>query len=304
MTEQHPFAPAARPVRTERQLATLGIVMIIAAMTIIPVMDGIAKHLTHSFDPMQVVWARYFFHFILFLPFVLWRYGSRTFRLQRPGLQLVRGGFLLISTICFFSAVQTMALADTLAVVFVYPFVVTALAPVLLGDQVGRLRWAAVAVGFAGALLVIRPGFNSLSVATIFALGAGVGYACYVLATRKLAGSDPVLVTLLMTGFVGTIVSTIAVPWFWQTPSPEQFALMVLIGFLAACGHYLIILAHEYASAPQLAPYAYVEIVSATIVGLIAFGDFPDAITWTGIGIIVCSGMFIAWREAVRGVVR
>ncbi len=282
----------------------LGIIMIVVAMTIIPVMDGIAKHLTGTFHPLQVVWARYFFHFVLFLPFVVWRYGGRTFRLQRPLLQLARGGLLLIATICFFSAVKSMPLADALAVVFVYPFVVTALAPALLGDRVGKLRWAAVAVGFAGALLVIRPGFAALSIATLFALGAGCFYACYVLATRKLAGSDPVLVTLLMTGLVGTVVSSVFVPWFWLTPTAAELALMVVIGLLAAAGHYLIILAHEHASAPQLAPYAYVEIVSATVVGLVAFGDFPDAVTWTGIAVIVASGIFIAWREAVRGIVQ
>lgn len=276
--------------------------MIVAAMLIIPVMDGIAKGLTKEFAPVQVVWARYFFHFMLFLPLVLLRHGSRTFRLKRPMLQLLRGGFLLASTFCFFTAIKSMPLADAIAVIFVYPFVVTALAPWLLGDRVGHLRWMAVIVGFLGAMLVIRPGFAEVSPAMLFAIAAGSIYALYVLATRKLAGSDPVLVTLLMTGVVGTAVTSAVMPWFWQTPSLPQLGLMVTIGFLAACGHYLIIQAHEQASAAQLAPYAYVEIVGATVVGLVLFGDFPDAVTWIGIGVIVGSGIFIAWREAVRGI--
>ena len=278
--------------------------MIVAAMTIIPIMDGIAKHLTASFHPLQVVWARYFFHFTLFLPLVFYRYRADTFRLSRPRLQLLRGGLLWVSTMCFFSAVQVLPLADAIAIVFVYPFVVTALAPWLVGDSVGRLRWTAVVVGFVGALFVIRPGFETVSGATLLALAAGVGYAGYVLATRKLAGSDPTLVTLLMTGAIGTAGSFAILPLVWTSPEAGQLLLMMLIGLLAAAGHYLIILAHEYASAPQLAPYAYVEIIAATIVGLIAFGDFPDAATWLGIGIIVASGIFIAWREAVRGVSR
>ena len=271
-------------------------------MTIIPIMDGIAKHLTASFHPLQVVWARYFFHFVLFLPLVLYRYRGGAFRLSRPRLQLLRGTLLWVSTMCFFSAIQVLPLADTIAIVFVYPFVVTALAPWLVGDSVGRLRWTAVGIGFIGALFVIRPGLESVSVAMLLALAAGVGYAGYVLSTRKLAGSDPALVTLLMTGVVGTAGSTVILPFVWTSPEPGQLLLMVLIGLMAASGHYLIILAHEYSSAPQLAPYAYVEIIAATIVGLIVFGDFPDAATWLGIGIIVASGIFIAWREAVRGV--
>lgn len=280
----------------------LGIAMIVAAMLIIPVMDGIAKSLTADFAPVQVVWARYFFHFMLFLPLVLASHGRRLFRLKKPVLQLVRGTFLLASTFCFFTAIKTMPLADAIAVVFVYPFVVTALAPWLLGDRVGYLRWMAVVAGFCGAMLVIRPGFEEVSGATLFAVGAGTIYAFYVLSTRMLAGSDPVPVTLLMTGYVGTVVTTVAMPWFWVTPTAEQFGLMVVIGFLAACGHYLIIQAHERASAAQLAPYAYVEIVGATVVGLVLFGDFPDALTWVGIGVIIASGIFIAWREAVRGI--
>ena len=279
----------------------MGIGMIILAMSIIPIMDGIAKHLTSSMNTMQIVWGRYFFHFVLFLPLVLYRHGSATFRLQRPVLQVLRGGFLLCSTFCFFSAIGTLPLADAIAVVFVYPFIVTALAPVLLGDSVGFYRWTAVLVGFAGALVVIQPGFATISVGTLWALAAGTIYAFYVLSTRKLAGSDPALVTLLMTGVVGTLASTVAMPWFWEQPTAFEFLLMAMTGLLAACGHYLIILAHEYATAPQLAPFAYFEIVATTIVGLIAFGDFPSFVTWIGIALIVLSGLVIGWREAVRG---
>lgn len=285
----------------DRGRLLLGIGMIILAMSIIPIMDGIAKHLTSSLDTMQIVWGRYFFHFVLFLPLVLYWHGSATFRPKRPVLQIMRGAFLLCSTFCFFSAIGTLPLADALAVVFVFPFIVTALSPVLLGDSVGVYRWTAVLVGFAGALVVIQPGFSNISVGTFWALAAGSIYAFYVLATRKLAGSDPTLVTLLMTGLVGTLVSSVALPWFWSQPTAFELLLMVLTGLLAAIGHYLIILAHEYGTAPQLAPFAYFEIVATTIVGLLAFGDFPSAVTWIGIALIVLSGLVIGWREAVRG---
>ncbi|MEM6495995.1 MAG: DMT family transporter [Pseudomonadota bacterium] len=298
-TEVTPAAP--QPTPSEKTRLLLGIGMIILAMTIVPIMDGIAKHLTSSMNTMQIVWGRYFFHFALFLPLVLYRHGGATFRLQRPALQILRGAFLLCSTFCFFSAIRTLPLADALAVVFVFPFLVTALAPVLLGDSVGFYRWTAVLVGFAGALVVIQPGFSTISVGTLWALAAGTIYAFYILATRKLAGSDPTLVTLLMTGLVGTVASTLALPWFWSQPTAFELILMALTGLLAAIGHYLIILAHEYATAPQLAPFAYFEILATTVVGFIAFGDFPGFVTWIGIALIVLSGLVIGWREAVRG---
>ncbi|HUS95845.1 MAG TPA: DMT family transporter [Hyphomicrobiaceae bacterium] len=308
MTEQHPFAPVkpslATPPAATQGTPVLGMLLLVAAMLLIPVMDGIAKFLTGALPPLQVVWARYFFHLLLLLPLVLWRHGRRTFRIARPGMQLFRGSALLFSTCCFFAAVKHMPLADTLAVLFVYPFIVTALSPWLLGDRVGAFRWAAVSVGFVGALIIIRPGFQTLTGGTLLALGAGIGYAVYVLSTRRLRGTDPALVTLAWTGVVGTLVMTAILPLIWQTPTMTELALLILIGGLAAIGHYMIILAYEYASAPQLAPFGYVEIVSATIVGYVMFRDFPDGLTWAGIAIIVASGIFIAWREAKRGVVK
>ncbi len=274
-----------------------GMLLMVLAMTLIPVMDGLAKLLSARYPTFEIVWARYFFHFILLLPLVLHRYGRAAFSLQRPGLQLFRGSLLMVSTACFFGAIASIPLADTLAVVFVYPFVVTALSPWFLGERVGIWRWGAVAVGFVGALIVIRPGFQALTPAMLMALGAGCIYAVYVLVTRKMAGSDPPLKTLLMTGVVGTVVMTLILPFVWITPTPADLVIMASLGVLAAAGHYMIIVAHEWASAPQLAPYSYVEIVSATIVGYVLFSDLPAPMTWLGIIIIVLSGIVIAWRE-------
>lgn len=275
----------------------LGMAVMVAAMAFIPLMDGIAKALTERNPTLEVVWARYFFHFLFLLPLVLWRYGNRTFVSSRPGLQVLRGCLLLTATICFFGAIADIPLVDATAIVFVYPFIVTALAPLVLGEKVGVWRWSAVVVGFIGAMIVIRPGFQTVSPAMMLALGTGLSYAIYVLLTRKMAGSDPPLVTLLITGLVGTIGSSLMLPFVWVTPTPNDFLLMMLIGVMAAIGHYGIIVAHEWASAPLLAPYSYVEIVSATIVGYVLFGDLPESLTWLGIFVIVASGIVIAWRE-------
>lgn len=275
-----------------------GMALMVLAMTVIPVMDGMAKLLSANYPTMQIVWARYFFHVLLLAPFVVWRFGFWGAWPRRPALQVVRGSLLFGATISFFSAIATMPLADTLAIVFIYPFIVTAFSPLLLGDQVGKWRWGAVIVGFLGALIIFRPGVQALKPAMLWAASAGICYACYVLITRKMAGTDKPSVTLLMTGLVGMLAATAMLPFVWTTPTPAGLAMMVGLGVLAAFGHYLIIVAHEQASAPQLAPYAYVEIVSATIVGFLLFGDLPALLTWVGMAIIMASGIVIAWREA------
>ena len=270
------------------------------AMAIIPVMDAAAKYLSDDFHTIQLVWARYFFHILLFLPFVLWRYRARLFNPSRPRLQVLRGAMLMTSTGLFFAAIALMPLADALAVVFIYPFIITALSPLVLGEGVGPRRWIAVATGFLGALIVIRPGVGVLSAGVPFAVAAGTIYACYVLSTRKLAGSDPPLVTLTFTGLVGAVVTTLVLPFFWETPEAGDWILMLLMGFCAAVGHLCIIIAHEKATASQLAPLGYSEIISATLLGFLLFDDFPDQLTWLGIAVIVGSGVYISVREGRR----
>ena len=237
---------ASPPVGGSTANPVFGMVVIVIAMSIIPMADGLAKLLTARLPTIEIVWARYFFHFACLFPLVVWRYGRRTFRLQKPGFQILRGCLLLVATMCFFRAVGDIPLVDAMAVVFVYPFVVTAFSPLVLGEKVGRWRWIAVIVGFIGALIVIRPGFQAFSPAVLLALGTGVSYAAYVLVTRKMAGTDPPLVTVMITGLVGTLLSTLMLPFVWVMPSTGDLLILMLLGVLAAIGHYGVILAHEY----------------------------------------------------------
>ena len=292
-----PAASDAATLPLLRDEPLKGIALMVAAMMLIPVMDGIAKHLSDQFATVQVVWARYFFHLLLLLPFVLWRHGRRALTPPRPLLQVVRGGLLLGATTLFFASIARIPLADAIALVFVYPLIVTALSALALGETVGPRRWSAVVVGFIGALIVIRPGFGLFDIGTLLAVGAGSLYAFYILLTRELAGSAPPLVTLAFTALLGGLVSCAAVPFFWTTPDLLALGFMASIGLIAAVGHFLIIKSFEFAPASLLAPYGYSEIVMATIVGYLVFGDFPDRWTWLGIAVIVASGLYISWRE-------
>jgi drug/metabolite transporter (DMT)-like permease len=274
-----------------------GILLMLAAMAVVPLMDGVAKHLSTSFPVLQVVWARYFFHLLILLPVALWRHGAGALLLKNPWLQIVRGGFLLGSTILFFAAIAVMPIADALALVFVAPLVVTALSPFVLGERVGPRRWTAVSVGFVGVLVIVRPGLSAFHSGVLLALGAGTVYAFYSLATRKLSGSAPPLVTLAYTAVLGALVMSAAVPVVWTRPDAADLVWMALMGALAAGGHFLIIKSFEHAEASLLAPLAYSEIVMATVVGYLAFGDFPDVWTWVGIVIVIASGVYVSLRE-------
>lgn len=277
--------------------ALTGIVLMLLAMSVVPVMDGIAKELSARYSVLEIVWARYFFHLLYLLPVVLYRYGLSSLKPRYPLLQIIRGGLLLVSTIFFFAAIAVMPIADALALVFISPILVTALSPVLLGEHVGVRRWSAVIVGFLGALIIVRPGLVAIHGGTLLAIGAGVSYALYIIATRKLSGSAPPLVTLAFTAVLGAVVMSVAVPFHWTTPGGADLALMAGMGVCAAIGHYMIIKAFEYAPASVLAPFGYSEIVMATVVGFVAFGDFPDAWTWAGVAVIILSGIYISLRE-------
>ncbi len=280
----------------ERAVLT-GILLIVLSMSIVPLMDGLAKVLSARYPVVEIVWARYFFHLLYLLPIVVVRFGASALIPRHPLLQIFRGGLLLISTFLFFAAIAQMPIADALALVFISPLIVTALSPVLLGEQVGSRRWAAVWTGFIGALIIIRPGFISIDTGTVLALAAGIIYAFYMIATRKLSGTSPPLVTLTYTALLGAVVTSAIVPFQWIMPGAFDFLLMAAMGLCAAAGHFLLIKAFEYAPASVLAPFGYSEIVMATIIGFVIFGDFPDTWTWFGIAVIISSGIYVSIRE-------
>lgn len=283
----------------QRPLA--GIVCVALGVSLLPLMDGVAKHLSGDFHVFQVAWGRFAFHIVWLLPLVLWRLRPREIFARHPGLQLLRGGLLLGATLCYFSAIAWMPIADALALLFISPMICTALSPLVLGEHVGRWRWAAVVTGFIGALVVIRPGMGVFQPAALFALGAGAFHGSYLLATRRLAGQTNPLVTLVFTALVGLVVLSVTMPAVWRPPAAGDWLLMALMGLFAAGGHFLIIRGFNQAPASIVAPIGYFEIVAATIVGYAAFGDFPEPWTWAGITIIVASGIVITLRESRQG---
>ena len=273
------------------------IILNASAWMIVPVMDAFAKHLSISMDVFQIVWARYFFSALFTLSLMLIFYRRTLVWSKNPKLQLIRGFVLAFSTLCFFYAISIISLPKALTLAFVAPITCTAFSPIFLNEKVGIRRWSAVLVGFLGALIVIRPGFIEVNLATLAAVTCGICYGFYFIITRKLSTSDNSFLTLLFTSLVGLSISSLFVPSVWVKPSLTEWFLMALIGLIAAVAHLFLILSLKYADASKLAPLGYTEIITNILISYYFFHELPDNWTYLGLFIIVLSGLYISRRE-------
>ena len=275
------------------------IIFNLLAWVMLPIMDGFAKYLSAELPVLQITWARYFFTVVFIFPLMLFFFKKYLVWTDKPKLQLIRGLILLTANISFFYSISVISLPKALTLAFVAPLVVTAFSPFFLGESVGYRRWAAVIIGFIGSLVVIRPGFLEINLASLAALWTGIMYGFYLIITRKLSTSDNPLLTLLLTGVVGAIIATTFMPFVWVSPTFNQWSIMAAIGLFACIGHLFIILSLKYADASKLAPFSYFEIVTNIIIAYYFFGDFPDSWTFLGLFIIVFSGIYISRRENI-----
>ena len=275
------------------------IILNLSAWVMLPIMDGFAKYLSSTLPVLQITWSRYFFTVVIALPIMLIFFRKNLTWTEQPKLQLIRGLLLFSANVLFFYSISIISLSKALTLAFIAPLIVTILSPVLLGEKVGLRRWAAVIIGFIGSLIVIRPGFVEINLASIAALGTGVLYGFYLIVTRKLHNSDHPLLTLLLTGVVGAILGTMIVPTVWVQPTIAEWYMMFAIGFFASIGHLFLILSLRYADASKLAPFGYFEIVTNIIIGFYFFNHFPDNWTFLGLFIIISTGVYIFRREAL-----
>lgn len=276
----------------------IGIALMLAAMAVLPGIDVLAKKLGQAGMPvMQIVWARLSFGALLTLPFAARHTGLRGLLPDQPKVHALRAALLIASTFFFFSALKFLPIADALAIFFVQPLVVTALSPVILGERVGPRRWAAVAVGFLGTLIIIRPGFGGLNTGSLLALAAGASLALYFLLTRRIAGRNPAIVTTFHTNAIGGILATLLVIWTWHAPSLAEWGMFLALAAIANIGHNFIVRAYDHAEASLLAPLAYTEMITSTILGFVFFGDLPDGWTFLGVGILIACAIYISMRE-------
>lgn len=281
----------------------IGIGLVLLAMAILPGIDVCAKHLGQQGVPVvQMVWARFFFGALFTLPFATAVAGMGALRPVNPLFNTLRASLLIAGTICFFMALHTLSIADTLAIYFVQPILITALSPLLLRETVGIRRWITVAIGFIGVLIIIRPGVVAFNVGSMFALASGTASALYIIVTRHLTGKANAMVTTFQSSVIGAIGLSLASPLYWLPVSGDQWLLLVLLGAIAIAGHYLITKAYDYAEASLLSPFNYTEMIMAVVAGWYFFGDFPDNWTFVGVAILIGCAIYISMRERLKGI--
>lgn len=271
-----------------------GVVLFIAGQFFGSLNGALSKSLAPELPVLMIVWGRFVGFLLLVIGPALQRHGMAAVAPARPVLHVARGLLLVGATIGFVGAVSGMPLADAIALIFIYPFLVTALAPLLLGERVALSSWVAVICGFVGVLVVMRPTFDGIDPHALFAIGGGTCFGLHLMVTRGLTASSPPLVTMTTSAIVGAVLLTAALPFIWQTPTAGQWLVLAEIALASTLAQILTTLACNRAGMALLAPFGYCEIVWATVLGLAMFGDFPDTLTWLGIAIIVASGVYIA----------
>lgn len=283
-----------------RQLT--GILLLVIALQILPVSDTLAKHLSASLPVLQVIWARFFFHCLATGLYSAWRYGPHLLLPTVSWALTARSAALFLAIALFYFAIHQMPLTTALTLWFVAPFLLTILAMVVFKEKVAPAQWLAIAVGFLGIVLAIRPSADSWHWTYLVGLAAGVGYAVFLLLTRVIGSRIPAIVTVYQTGLVGCVLSSIAVIPLWQSPSATQWLQLMATGCVAAIAHFLIVKAFERAEASVLAPFNYAEVITATILGVLVFGDVPDRWAYVGLAIIILSAIAVVPREPRRKV--
>jgi drug/metabolite transporter (DMT)-like permease len=278
-----------------------GVAFIVAATSLFPFMNAAVKYLGDFYPTAQIVWFRYAGHFAFMLLIFLPVQGPMLFRTTRIGAQISRSILLLSSTSLYFLAVTFIPLATAASISFTNPFIVTALSAPMLGEVVRARRWTAVIVGFIGALIIIRPGFEGFHWAGLLVIGSATCYSLYQIITRRIAGTDSPATTIIYTAVIGTILCTIVVPFQWTTPEGLfHWLLLISLGVIGGLGHYFVVKAFQYAEASAIAPFGYMQLLGAVVLGFLIFGELPDAWSWLGAAVIVCAGLYIVYREGVR----
>lgn len=299
----------AQTAAVQRSAVMQGVTIMLFAMIILPCMDAIAKYMAvhEGMSPGQVTFYRFFFQLVSIIPLLLTAGGLRAIYPKRLWPNLLRGVLLAAAALLFFVSVKYMPLADAFAIYFVEPFILTCLSALILREKVGWRRWTAIAVGFGGAMIVIQPSFAIFGLTALLPMACAFLFACYLFLNRAVGSADSPLAMQTIAGIGGTLfmVGVIAIgngfgAVDFEPSLPRStlgWILVIALGTISGYGHLLVVKAFRLAPLSLLAPFHYFEIVSATALGYLVFGDFPTPSRWLGIAVIVGSGLFIIWRE-------
>jgi drug/metabolite transporter (DMT)-like permease len=288
--------PTARKTR-------LGILLMIATTFIFSMQDGLSRHLAEATNPVMVVTIRYWFFALFVIALSASRPGGvrAVARTRQPVLQIFRGVLLVVEVVVTVWAFTLLGLVEAHAIFAAYPLMVAALSGPVLGERIGWRRWTAIGAGFVGVLVILRPGFQAVSLGTLVALVAALMFAVYGLLTRYAARQDSAATSFFYTGVAGAAAITLSVPWYWDPmQSAADWAMMGALCLSGALGHFLFIKAYDLAEAGDIQPFAYFQLFFASAVGVLVFGDTIDPVSAAGAAIILASGLYTLWRARIR----
>ena len=286
----------------QRRQRFIGIALMCGAVALFAVLDTTAKYLSTQMDIMQIAWARYTGAFVLTLFVSNPITQPALLRSGNLKLQIVRAVLLVASTVLNFMALRYMQLDEVLSIIFTFPFVVAIASGPLLGEWIGWRRWSAICFGFAGVLVITRPGFGAVHPAALFSLAATICYGIYAVITRIVSRVDSNATSLFFNNAIGALLMLPVIPFVWTAPSNWIIALMLIgTGLLGSLGHFFLIAGHRIAPASVLSPFIYTQLVWVVILGYVVFDHIPNQWTVAGAAMVICSGLYLLYRERQLG---
>lgn len=289
-------SPAAAPaVRLERPLA--GVIALLISTALFPISDTFAKLLTAQLPAVEVAWLRYLVFLVIAAPLLL--RGRDAVRTARPGLQVVRAMFAGVSTLLAILSFSFLPVAESTAIGFVAPVIVTALAALVLKERISARRWGAALLGFIGVMIIVQPGTAAFKPASLIPLVCSFCSASSIITTR-MARDERIDTTLIYTAAIGFILLSGAVVFSWHGLTGPQIAVGALVGFFATVASLFQIYAYRFAPASLLVPFTYSQLLWASGLGYLTFGSLPGPAMWIGAAVIAGAGIVTAWSESRR----
>lgn len=277
----------------------LGILLMIATTVVFAAQDGISRHLAGEYNVLMVVMIRYWFFAAFVITIAQRKAGGvrAVAQTRQPSLQGFRGALLALEICVMVAAFTILGLVESHAVFACYPLIIAALSGRILGESVGWRRWAAIGVGFVGVIIILQPGATVFDPAALIPLCSALMFALYGLLTRFAARQDSAATSFFWTGTVGAVVMTVIGLWFWEPMTMLDWAWMAVLCITGALGHWLLIKCYEAAEASAVQPFAYFQLVFASLLGLLIFNEAIRVNVAIGAALIVAAGLFTLWRE-------
>ncbi len=269
------------------------IFILLIALGLASFSGGLMKILTDTMEPALISFFRFLGYLIFLFPLALYKHGKKVLKPAYPKAQIFRGIALVLGNTAFIYGVQHVDYANSIAILYIYPFLMIGLSVWILNESVSRGTWLGVLGGFLGVILVLRPNIMQMDFNGLFIVFTGLMVALQMLLNRKLGMATSPLIVAVWGAFTACLISGLFVPFFWNVPGKTEIFIILILSVTTALSQTLMIVAMSWASADRVAPFTYFEIPSATLVGFLLFETLPDLISWVGMALIIFSGVLV-----------